>query len=182
MIHEMPHLCTILKRQKKQKLTYTGGAGTPVVGETVTGGTSTYTGIVDRVATGYIVVKTLTGTFTVGETITTALFSGTLATISYYQNSSGEYEYYWDIDKANVRCKFYRSSARIIVIAPGATIDRPLKCALPSTTTITAKTAIDYKISTTETQFDGTYSISNFVPLQGLSLRIDHFEVTLVAP
>lgn len=57
--------------------TVTGGPY--VVGETVTGGTSTATAIVTQVGSGYLVVKNITGTFVLSETITGGTSTATAA-------------------------------------------------------------------------------------------------------
>jgi len=186
MIIGMPHICTIYRRAKKQKLTYSGGAGTPTVGQTlsqttgVAPNTVTVTAVVDTVATGYIVVKTLSGLFTPGVAITTATFSGTLTTQEDYKNTLDEYQYYWKVDQSNVKCKFYRSKAKFIVSIQGASYSRPLKCALPTTINITPTNSGDFKINTTETLFVGTYTLNELFPAQSFGKAVDHFETELV--
>ena len=134
MIGGLAHTCTLQKRNRKKKFTYTNGAGTPTAGQTVTGGTSGATAVIDKVATGYIVVKTLVGAFTTNETITTTTFSGKLSAQADYLNQSGEYEYYWSNDQLLVPCRFYYSvlgGRGEVVHETGQLIDQPLKCALP---------------------------------------------------
>ena len=187
MILGADHICTVQKRYKKQQLTYTGSTGTPVFGQTVTGGTSHKTAVIDRLGSGLIVVKTLSGNFTPTETITIGTspvpgytFSATLSAQADYEKSAGSYDYYWTTDQSNVVCRFYQGGGRgVIILTPGATVDQPLRCALPTSVNITQMTAMDYRIVTTETQFAGTYSIQNFFPKSGMAVRIDHFEATL---
>lgn len=53
-----------------QSIDAAGGAGTFTVGETVTGGTSSATGLFVEETGGVVYLETVTGTFTAGETIT----------------------------------------------------------------------------------------------------------------
>jgi len=102
------HTCTIQVRARSQKLTYSGATGTPVVGQTVSGTTSLKTAVITRVLTDGIVVRTLSGNFTIGETISVGItFSATLSTQANYVTSSGEFEYYWITDQSSVPCRFY---------------------------------------------------------------------------
>lgn len=179
------HACTLQKRNRKKKLTYTSGSGTPVVGQTVTGGASGKTAVIDKVSTGYIVVKTVSGAFTIGETLTVGTnppgftFSGTLSAQADYQNQSGEYEYYWTNDQTSVPCRLYYSGSAYsgsakgeIIHETGQLLDQPLKCALPSTVTVSS---LEYRIVNTVTGFSGTYDIQALYTLSGIS-GIDHYE------
>jgi hypothetical protein len=180
----MDATCTIQRRQKKQKLSYTSGSGTPTVGQTVTGGTSHQTAEITRVGTGYIVVKTVSGAFTVGETIRTGVFSGTLSGISDYQNQSGEYEYYWSDDQTLVACRFgYSGSDKkgLIIHETGQLLDLPLKVTLPDTITLVGtqeQWAEDYRIVSTTVGFTGTYQILTPYVVKGLT-GIDHYSFIL---
>ena len=83
----------------------TGSTDNPAIGETVTGGTSGATGVVTGLsvlsgawagnnATGYLSLKTVSGTWTAGETITYA--GGSLAETDNYANTltiDGSYEF-----------------------------------------------------------------------------------------
>ncbi|MDD1729818.1 MAG: hypothetical protein LUQ50_12200, partial [Methanospirillum sp.] len=161
----MDSTCTIQRRRKKQKLSYTSGSGTPTIGQTVTGGTSHQTTEIARVGTGYIVVKTVSGSFTIGETLTSLTFSGTLSVIADYQNQSGEYEYYWSDDQTLVPCRFgYSGSDKkgLIIHETGQLLDLPVKIALPDSITLVgtqAEWAENYRIVSTTPGFYGTFQI-----------------------
>jgi hypothetical protein len=183
MIGGAPHSCTLQKRNRKKKFTYTTATGTPVVGQTITGGTSLKTAVIDKLGSGYLVVKTLSGTFTTGETITIGTgpgytFSATLSAQADYQNQSGEYEYWWTNDQTGVTCRFYYSGSRgkgAIIHETGQLIDQPLKCALPASCTVSA---MEYRVVNTVTGFSGTYDIITLYPLTGVA-TIHHYEAVL---
>lgn len=185
MLLNANHLCTIEKRLIKQKLVYSSGTGTPVVGQTLRGVTSAKTAIISIVATGYLVVEHLTGSFAIGETIRVGTdlaptFSATLSTQEDYRKSGGSYEFYWITDQSNVRCRIYGSGGRgVVVLMPGTTVDRLPKIALPSTIHVTSQTAMEYRITTTEAEWSGTYGIERLDPKGGMSVRIDHYEATV---
>lgn len=172
------HTCTIQKRNRSRKFTYTGGTGTPVIGQTVTGGTSLKTAVITHVGSGYIIVKTLSGAFAASETISSATFSGTLSAQADYQNQSGEYEYYWTNDQTSVACRFYYAGGGregIIIHETGQTIDLPLKCMLPSTCIVDAT---EYRIVNGVSGFTGTYEITALYPRTGPEV-IHHYEAVL---
>jgi hypothetical protein len=181
---DFPHLCTLQKRYRKQKLSYTTGSGTPVVGQTVIGGTSLETAEISRVGTGYIVVKNQTGTFTIGEIITTSTFSGTLSAQADYQNQSGEYDYYWSDDQVLVPCLFYypgREGKGLIIHETGQLLDQPVKVALPPSITLVgtqAGWAENYRVVSTVDGFSGTWQIVSPYALTGIT-GIDHYEMVL---
>lgn len=182
MLFNADHLCDIEIRKHKHILTYSGGTGTPTAGQTVTGATSHSTAVISRVESGALVIKDLSAAFTVGETISTLTLSGgTLSAQEIYERSDGEFEYYWESCATGVRCRFYRTSARILIITPGQTVARPLKCAMRTVCGMTAQSAADYRIITTETQFAGTYLIDEFTPVQGMSINVQHYELKLMA-
>jgi hypothetical protein len=160
-------------------MTYSSGTGTPAPAQVVTGATSHFTAVVDKVATGYIVVKTLTGTFTPGETISTATFSGSLTAQTDYQNNSSEYEFYWDTNQSNVACRFYRGKSMYNFSEKGVSMGRDSKCSLPTTVNITPQTMKEYRIGTSEAMFSGTYSIEQIYPFTGMGIRVDHLEAVL---
>jgi hypothetical protein len=181
MIMGLIHTATVQKRNRKQKFTYTGGTGTPVVGQTLTGATSHKTAVVDKVATGYVVVKTLSGAFTTTETISTATLTGaTLSVQADYKNQSGEYEYYWTDNQTSVPCRFYHQGGKGVVNhETGQLLDLPLKCAFEPGVTISS---LEYRLVSTNTGFIGTYDIQSLYVRSGLS-GIDHYEavVTVVS-
>lgn len=180
----LPHTCTLQKRNRKKKFTYAAGStGTPVVGQTVTGGTSLKTAVIDKLGSGYLVVKTISGTFTNGETITIGTgpgytFSATLSAQADWQNQSGEYEYYWSNDQTGVTCRFYYSGGKgkgAIIHETGQLLDQPLKVGLPNSCTVEA---MEYRVVNTVTGFAGTYDIITLYPLTGVSV-IHHYEAVL---
>jgi hypothetical protein len=175
--------CTLQKRNRKKKFSYTGSTGTPAVGQTITGGTSLKTAVIDKVATGYLVVKTLSGTFTTGETVTVGstpsfTFSATLSAQADYQNQSGEYEYYWSNDQTSVPCDLYYlggGGKGVTNQGPGEVLDQPLKCALPDSCTVDA---LEYRVVSTVTGYTGTFDIANLYP-RSRAGAIDHYEAVL---
>jgi hypothetical protein len=160
------HTCTIQRRHKCQKLTFTAAIGTPVVGQTVTGSTSHKTAVITRVFTGYLVVKDLSGTFTTGEPLAIGTsWSATLGTQSNYANQQGSPEWYWSDDQTAVACLFYYGgkSGNVELAKTGDLVLKPLSVMLPSTATIADK---DYRIASTETDYSGTFDVNVF-PMGG---------------
>jgi len=179
-----PHTCTLQKRIRKKKFSYTTATGTPVVGQTITGGTSLKTALIGKFGSGYLIVKTLSGMFTTGETITIGTgpgytFSATLSAQEDYRNQSGEYEYYWSDDQSGVACRFYYSGAKggkgEIIHETGQLLDQPLKCGLPASWT---GEALEYRVVNTVTGCSGTYDIITLYPLTGVA-TIHHSEAVL---
>jgi hypothetical protein len=158
-------------------MTFTGSTGTPVVGQTVTGTASTKTTIITRVFAGYLVVRTLSGTFTPGETITIGItFSATMGTVTDYKNEQGSPEYYWKDDQTGVVCRFYYGGkgGNAVLSETGTMSLKPLSVMLPSTVTIADRI---YRIVTTATGMAGTYELTLF-PKNGPS-SIHHYEAVL---
>ncbi len=182
----MSSTCTLQRRYRKQKLSYTSGTGTPTVGQTITGGSSLETAEVTKIGTGYIIVKDLSGTFTIGETISTLTFSGTLSAQVDYQNQSGEYDYYWLDDQTLVPCRFGYSGIDkkgLIIHETGQLLDLPVKIALPDTITLVGTQsawAENYRIVSTTPGFYGTFQILTPYVIQGIS-GIDHYAMILKA-
>jgi len=170
------HTATIQKRHRMQKLTYTGATGTPVVGQNVTGGTSHQTAVISALGSGSLIVKTISGTFTAGETMTHAAFTATLGTQTDYVNQSGEYQYYWSNDQSGIACRFgYSGGKGEIIHETGQLLDQPLKCMLPETVTIDA---VDYRIVTVSSGFVGTYDISTSYPISNVT-ALNHYSAVL---
>ena len=182
MLFNANHLCNIERRFCKQRLTYTGGSGTPVTGQTVTGASSHSTAKITSVGTGYVVVKDLSDDFTVGETISTTTLSATLSAQADQRKSSGEIDPYWMTTLTGVRCRFWNSAARLVIQVAGVESQKPLRCGLPVSTGITAKNAEEFHIVATEAQFAGTYSIGHVDTYPGVLSGISHIEVTLQEP
>lgn len=179
----LTHTCNLLKRAKKQKLNYDGGTGAFVAGRTVTGATSKATAVIDKVsgtvASGYLVLRSVSGVFQNDENLTD---TGTGAAVangvcSDYQNSYGEYEYYWNTDQSSVPCRFYfsgKDKARIIH-ETGQLIDQPLSIVLPSTVTVSTG---EYRIYSSSGAWGGTWDIQTVYPLSNRA-AVDHYEAVL---
>lgn len=175
------HLCTIQKRNRKQKVSISGVTGTAIVGQTITGQTSQRTAIIEKISATYLVLKNQFGSFTPGETIhVSTTFTATIGTANDYQNQSGEYEYLWSNDQTSVPCRFYYSGSSgkgAVIHETGQLLDQPVKCALPPSVTIAA---LENRIVSTATGFTGTFEISTLYALNGIS-GIDHYEAVLKA-
>jgi hypothetical protein len=182
----MSSVCTIQRRHRKQKLSYSSGSGTPAVGQTVSGATSHHTAEITRVSTGYIVVKTVSGAFTIGETISTTTFSGTISDQADYQNQSKEFEHYWSDDHPSVPCRFGYAGDKnsgLMIHETGQLLDLPLKVALPDSITFVgtqAEWAENYRIVSTVPGFKGTFQILTPYVVNGIS-GIDHYSFVLKA-
>lgn len=178
----LTHTCNLLKRAKKQKLNFDTGTGAFTKGLVVSGATSKATAVIDKVsgtATGYLILKSVSGTFQNDETLTdtgtgAAVANGVCAD---YQNSYGEYEYYWNTDQSSVPCRFYfsgKDKARIIH-ETGQLIDQPLSVVLPSTVTVSTG---EYRISAATGAWAGTWDIQTVYPLSNRTAT-DHYEAVL---
>lgn len=182
----MSSRCTIQKRYKKQKFSYTGGTGAPAVGQTVTGGTSLNTAVISKLGTNYMVLKDLSGSFTNGENISTTTFSGKLSSQTDYENQYGEFEYYWSDDQTSVPCRFgYAGNDKkgVFIHETGQLLDLPVKVVLPDTIALTRAQdtwATEYRITTTASGFSGTYQILTPYVSNGIS-GIDHYSFILKA-
>ena len=178
----LTHTCNLLKRAKKQKLLFDGGTGTFTKGLTVTGATSKATAVIDKVsgtATGYLVLKSVVGTFQNDEVLTdtgtgAAVANGVCAD---YQNSYGEYEYYWNTDQSSVACRFYFSGKEKsrIIHETGQLIDQPLSVILPSTVSVETG---EYRIYSSSGAWSGTWDIQTVYPLSNRA-AVDHYEAVL---
>jgi len=171
------HICTIQKRYPKQRATHTGGSGTPVEGQTVVGAQTSVTGRVDSVATGYLVLRDLSGDLMLGEAISTPTWSGVLSALADHANSSKEIQHYYEDDQIGVACKVYFPSGRPRSRTDaGEALDTPLKCALPPTAVFDLNEV--YRIKIHSCEFGGLYDIENPKPLGG-QYSLDHYEVVL---
>lgn len=172
------HTCTLQKRNRKQKFTYSAATGTPVIGQTITGQTSLKTAVIDKVGTGYLIVKTLSGTFTPGEQIkVSTTFTATFGAATDYQNQSGEYEYYWTNDQTSVPCRLYYKTEGdgTSLQESGQMNSQTLKAAFLSTATLAL---FEYRVVSAVTGFVGTFDISGLYPKSSIG-SIDHFEAIL---
>jgi hypothetical protein len=176
------HTCTIQKRHRTQKLTFTSGTGTATVGQTLTGATSHSTAVIVAIASGYLVVRTLSAAFTPTEHISTTTWGATLGTQTDFERTSGGVDYYWSNDSTNVRCRFYYATeggAGTVAREPGEMVEQPLKCALPKDVTIDAT---EYRLVSTIPGFAGTFGIAGLYPLGGGFGGLDHWEAVLKRP
>ena len=186
MIGSLPNTCTIQRRYQKQKLSYATGTAAFHAGATVTGGVSGATAVIDRIigttATGYLIVKTVTGAFNGTELLTdngTPHGSATMnAAQAVYKNDSGEYEYYWKDDQTAVMCRFFTMKSRVTVLTPGQFPGLSPYLVLPSTVTFDD---LNYRIKSTTTGYQpasGIYTILSHKAPQN-RMVIDHFTLEL---
>ena len=110
----LPDTCTIQRRHAMQKLSYDGGSAALTVGQTLTGTTSHATGVIERisgvVASGYVILSSVSGTFQNNEALTDPLGGAAVAdgVAADAKNDSEEIEgYYWVNDQVGVPCRFY---------------------------------------------------------------------------
>lgn len=187
MICAMPHTCTIQRRYQKQKLSYATGTQAFHAGATVTGGVSGATAVIDRIVgnatSGYLIVKTVTGTFNGTELLTdngsAPVGSATMnAAQVAYKNDSGEYEYYWKDDQTSVPARFYSVRSRVTVLTPGQFPGMAPYVMLYSTVTVDH---LNYRIKSTTPGFtpaSGIYQILS-VKAPYNSMALDHFTLEL---
>jgi hypothetical protein len=171
------HVCTIQRRYVQQRLTFTGGSGTPVAGQPVVGADSSALGVVDSVSAGYIVLRFVSGTFEAGEAISTTTWSGTLSAQVDHTNSNREPLHYFEDDQIGLACKVYFPSGRPRSRTDAGEADNaPLKCALPSEAILDEDEV--YRIKIHGCEFAGVYDVINPKPLGGLA-ALDHYEMVL---
>ena len=188
MIGSLPHTCTIQRRYQKQKLSYASGTVAFHAGATVAGGVSGATAVTDRIvgttATGYLIVKNVTGTFNGTELLTETIGatphgSATMnAAQSGYKNDSNEVEYYWIANQSAVMCRFFSMRAKVTVLTPGQFPGLAPYLILPSTVTIDP---LNYRILS---------AIAGYIPASGLyqilsikapynRFTVDHYSIEL---
>lgn len=187
------HTATIQGRTKKKTLPFDGGTAVFTAGDTVTGtaGETTATGKIESVtletgswgagtAAGYLIVTGVSGSF-VDDMVLTDEHTGMAVqngAISDYENTYGENEFTWETSQASVSCRFYYQSAGgsgLKVHEAGEVQEAPLSVMLPGTVTINDT---EYRITTTQAGFTGTYAISRVLARVGRT-GIDHYEVVL---
>jgi len=180
-----PDLCTILRRHPKQKLSYASGTSAFHAGATVTGGTSGAIATIDRAAvgttaTGYLIVRSVTGTFQSGEIITDNGSPAGHAQLSVapavYLNGSNEREYYWLNDQANVSARFYQMASRMQVLGAGEYPAMDVFVHLPGNVTVQEE---EYRISTTNEGVTGLYQILGPIRTPRNMWGVDHYECKL---
>ena len=185
--HALIHTCTIQARALKHKLFFKTGTVAFTNGETITGATAS--GVVDRfvlstgawgsgTAAGYVILKTVSGTFVDSEALTgtsTGRANANGANAA-FANSTGEKEYYWATSIADVRVKFYWISRRVRLLESGEEPIKVLMCWIPGSLTISED---DYRITTTTTGFTGTYEIKSLVPKPWQTVATHHYEAEL---
>ena len=175
MIAGLIHRCTLQKRYQKQQLAYTDYTGTLTVGQTIEGGTSEATAVIEVVST-FIVLNTVMGTFEVGETATTNTGSITIVNQYAYANDSGEPEYYWADDQTSVPCRFYNPSGTMAQHDTGQLLSGADKVMFPPDVIINA---LDYRIVSTIPGFTGTFHLTSPMPRYGPGEFYDHIEYVL---
>jgi len=182
MVAGLIHTCTIQRRYTKQKFTHTGGTGTPVAGQTITGGTSHKTAVIDQVFSGYLVMKNLSGTFTLGETITIGTsptpgytFSATLSAMADYKDPTNDpkVNYYWRDDQVAVPCRFYNPKGSTRVTSSGEHTFTLPRVQLDGSVTIAEVT---YQIVSTITGLSGTFKILKTNPRYTFGTVPDQYE------
>jgi len=138
----------------KQALAFSAPTGTATAGQTVTGGTSHATAVIDTVASP-MVVKTVVGTFTPGETISTATWSATLTMQDDYFDSNGLTVP--DVTDATVSCRFSnpQEAMRVGSRSVPYIVSTP-KVVLPAGTNVREGDTL----TSTETGFTGTFTIN----------------------
>ena len=186
MIGSLPHITSIQRRYQKQKLSYASGTAVFHIGATVTGGVSGATAVIDKmsgtVTAGYLVLRSVVGTFGASEAITdngtphgSATTNG-LATG--YKNDSNEVEWYWITDQTSVPCRFYSQKGKVTVLTPGQFPGLQPYVILPPTVTIDP---INYRINSTTpgyTPASGLYQIQS-IKAPYNRMAVDHFELEL---
>lgn len=185
----LPHTCSILVREQKQKLTIKVGTVAFTVGEIVTGAASHAHGIIESYThtsgtwaggdeAGYLIITDITGIFQTSEAITdpkggTAQASGP-ATL--HTDATGKPYYHWHVPTTSTACRFYTPGNKVIMLDSGVYVDKPLRIMVGSDATLVE---IIYRILTTQAGYAGTYDIS------GVNVRSDgpgaihHTEATL---
>jgi hypothetical protein len=176
MTHGLVHACTISDRRAKRKITYTSGTGTPALSQEVIGATSKATAVIDRVSTGYIVIKSVVGTFANAETISSTTWSGTISSQEDYMNQSREIEYYWTAQSSTTPCRFYYKSIKPVMISEsGILLSRIPMCMLDGSVTISES---ENRIASTVTGFVGIWNITS-IATRCLCSTPHHFELAL---
>lgn len=139
----------------KQALTFTTPTGTATAGQTVTGTASHATAVIDTVASP-MVVKTVVGAFTPGETISTPSWSATLVSQDEYFDINGNMVP--DLTDTTVSCRFSnpRESMRIGNRSVPYIVSTPT-IVLPAGTNVHESDTL----TSTETGFTGTFTINS---------------------
>lgn len=186
MIGSLPHTCTIQRRYQKQKLSYAGGTAAFHTGATVTGGVSGATAVIDRIVgttvSGYLILKTVSGTFQSGEAITDSGTPHGSATTSAaavgYTNDSGEKEYYWSDDQTGVMCRFYSVRSRVVVLEAGQNPGMTPYVILPATVTVAH---MEYRIKSAMAGYTPTSGLYQIMSVKAPTNRfqIDHYTLEL---
>ena len=134
----------------QQDLAFSTPIGIATAGQTVTGATSHTTAVIVTVASP-LVVKTVSGTFTAGEVISTATWSGTFGSIAEHFNSNGELVP--DVSSTTMKCRFSPQGTVIKGNPPMvSTVDRVV---LPNTAIV----AMEDTITITTKASTATYNV-----------------------
>jgi hypothetical protein len=144
------HSATLHHNGNKQALSYTAPTGTATAGQTVTATTSHATAVIDTVASPMI-VKTVSGTFAPGETISTATWSATLVSQDDYFDGNGLLVP--DVTDTTVLCRYFPAGTAIkggvmVTVSAHIVIPPDISVAMGDTLTITtAEFTKDFTIS-----------------------------------
>lgn len=183
------HTCTVQIRGQKQKLTIKTGTSAITAGMVLTGGTSHATATVETYThtsgswaggdeAGYCILINITGTFQANEAVTGATTGAAVVnTIANYSGSDGKPAYYWANESTGVNCRFYSPNQDTTYIESGQVVKSPVKCMVGASVILTAVTR---RLTTTDTGFSGTWTITGVVPRTN-AVGIDHYEATLEA-
>lgn len=185
------HTCIIWRRYAKQKQFYRTGTAAFTIGETVTGKTSKTTGVIDNFtlssgtwesgnAAGYLILTAVSGTFQDGEdlisTSGSAIANGTNID---YLNPYKEKEWYWEIERNNVPCRFTEafSSNQGYKLSPqGETILEQPSVFFDADITLGEGAQ---KLVTTDTGFAGIYKIDRILVKYNRD-TLHHYEVSVI--
>ena len=176
----IPHTATLRSRKQQFILGYDTGTAAFTAGKTLTGSTSHATAIIvstGSIASGSLYLHTIAGTFQDDETITdngtvpgSAKVNGTIAEAF---DTDGQI-LYSDID-ATVSCRFYSQNEAVQQSGKTLYIVTTQKVIItPDVTPIDGDQLI-----TTETGYEGTYTIGPVVPAPGISGTPHHWTCTI---
>lgn len=186
---QLKQKCTLQKRTQKLKLTYGTGSSLFNIGSTLTGASSHATAFIEKVegtaTTGYLVLSSVVGTFTSGETITDnhaapAGSAKVAAAGTGYLTAGNQPDYYWANDQVDIPCLFSTVSGDMMVLDAGEYTNINTALLLASTATVNRR---DYRVTSTQLGYVGTFQIIG--PLNAPYRRaggmfvIDHYELNL---
>lgn len=166
------HSCTVRHvLGNKQNLSFTASMGTAVAGQTVTGATSHATAVIDTVASP-LVVKTVVGTFTPGESISTLTWSATLGTQTDHRDQFSQVVED-TVDTTSI-CRFGRSKNSVKIAGQALYIESAIVVMLPPTVTVVSQD----KIISTVPGYIGTFTVDSVNPAYGTAV-LHHYSCEL---